>query len=98
MAEESGASAVAILRRLLAGALDPRQAAAELVALNLPGLAIGSGVFNAEEHIALDRLMPELRWEMSKRASGNLPDVPYGSPEYRAWIASIPSLVDRNDA
>jgi len=97
MAEEAGARAVAILKRLIAGALDSHQAAAELVALNLPGLAVGSGVFTTDEHLALKRLMPELSWEMDKRLSTQLPQVPYGSPEYQAWKASIPRLESRNE-
>jgi hypothetical protein len=98
MAQESGARAIAILRRLAAGAMDARQAAGELVALNLPGLAAGQDEFTPEERSALDRLLPEVRWEMAKRLSAGLPDVPYGSPEYEAWRSAIPRVADQNGA
>jgi hypothetical protein len=79
-----------ILRSLAAGTIDARDAAAQFHALGLPGLAGDGALFSPAERDMLDRLMPAVRWEMWKLSNADLPDVTYDSPEYHAFIASIP--------
>jgi hypothetical protein len=83
------------LRDLLATKISAREAAHRLVALSGPastGLALGPGIFTAAELERLTPLMAAVRWEMAKLdAPGRLPDVPYDSPEYHLWLASVPT-------
>ena len=47
--------------------------------------------FTQEELQTLAPLVAAVRWETAKiLAPGRLPDVPYDSPEHRAFMASVP--------
>jgi hypothetical protein len=83
-----------ILHRFLAGELDEAEAVRALLQLDphkYPGLVMG-GV-TPEQGARLHHLSQVLGWEATKRlAPATTPDVPYGSPEYHAFIASIPRV------
>ena len=83
-----------ILRALLAGTLGAPEAARAFLALEGPaahGLVLGGTVFTQEELQTLAPLVAAVRWETAKiLAPGRLPDVPYDSPEHRAFMASVP--------
>ena len=85
---------VPILRELLAGHIDPPEAARRLLALNGPaamGLGHAPGVLSESETARLPSLMPAVQWEMAKQLSrGVLPDVTFGSPEYHAFLRGGP--------
>ena len=93
MTDQLPADALAVLKRLAAGQIDPGEAAAGLLALNLSGVAVASDAFSEDERRTLDAVMPAVRWEMAKRSNAKLPDAPPGSPEYEAWRARVPRIV-----
>ena len=84
-----------ILRDLLAGRLEPPEAARQLLALAGPaavGLAHASTALPADDSARLSSIMAAVRWEMAKLLSpGQLPAVPYDSAEYHRFIAAMPS-------
>src|SRR5689334_20728215 len=90
--------ALAILRDLLAGQLNPPEAAKRLLALSDQG-AVGLAhhdVFSGADAARLHDLMAAVRWEMAKQLSpGRLPDVAYGSPEHQQFMAAIPNGPNR---
>jgi hypothetical protein len=82
-----------IIRRFLSGDLDEAGAVRELLRLDphqYPGLSV-SGELTSDQRTRLEHLSQILSWESAKRlAPETIPDVPYGSPEYHAFIASVP--------
>ena len=79
-----------VLRQLLAGQVDVREAARQLHDLAPRGLVLDSRALTPEERARLNALVPALRWEMVKTITGGVPDVPFGSPEHKAFMASMP--------
>lgn len=80
-----------VLARLAAGELDAPHAADELSRFGSTGLVIDGRPMTPEQWARLDALGPELRWEIAKRVGDTrLPNVAYGSPEYEAFMGSIP--------
>ena len=91
MTDPTAAGIAAVFDRLLSGDLDVAHAAEELYRLSPTGLAGDVRALTPTQRTRLDELAPALRWEIAKKVPGSkLPNVPYGSPEYRAFIASIP--------
>ena len=89
--DPTAAAIAAVLDRLLNGDLDVARAAEELYRLSPTGLVGDVRALTPTQRTRLDELAPALRWEMAKKVAGsNLPKVPYGSPEYRTFMASIP--------
>ena len=90
----------AIIERFLSGDLDEAGAVRELLRLDphkYPGLSVG-GKFTPDQSRRLEHLSHVLSWESGKKLSPTtIPDVPYGSPEYHAFIASIPRAPSEND-
>jgi len=91
----SSTDPVPILRDLLAGRLDPPEAAKRLLALSGPaaeGLAIARGAVPAADAARLNAMMAAVRWEIAKLLHpGTLPAVPYDSAEYHRFMATIPT-------
>jgi hypothetical protein len=86
---------LSVLRDLLDGRIQAPEAAKRLLALDGPareGLVLGPGVFSPEDMTRLASLMAAVRWETAKLLThGRLPDVPYDSPQYQAFMATVPT-------
>ncbi len=84
----------AILQALVAGRTSPAEAAKALLALEGPasaGLAIDPSGLAPAEFDRLKTLMAAVSWETAKLVAAKpMPDVPYDSPEYHAFMASVP--------
>ena len=91
----NGSDPAPILHDLLAGRIDAREAASLFRSLSGPaafGLAHAPDALSDTDAAGLEPLMAAVRWEMAKQdRPGLLPDVAYGSPEYQAFIATVPS-------
>ena len=63
------------------------------------GLAMDLSLFPTDVRERLIDLAPALQWEMAKLASGGaVPDVPYGSPSYHAYIAKAAHIAPEDSA
>lgn len=91
MSDSTSAAIASVVDRLLAGKLDVARAADELYRLSPTGLAGDARGLTPEQRTRFAEVAPALRWEIAKKAGGGkLPNVAYGSPEYHAFMASIP--------
>ena len=82
------------LRLFLDGAITREEAVRRLlpVTVEFPALAV-SGELTSAQNASLMELGRELTWEFLKRQPGSTaPQVPYGSPEYHAYLASTPFI------
>ena len=83
-----------ILQALLAGRVIPAEAARQLLAISGSagaGLTIDPDTRSPADAARLLELMRAVRWEMARiMVPGQLPDAPYDSPEYHAWISRAP--------
>lgn len=98
MSDPTSAAIASVVDRLLAGEIDVAHAAAELYRLSPSGLAGDARALTPDQRMRFAELAAALRWEIAKKVGASkVPDVAYGSPEYHAFMASIPRGLGDDD-